>query len=493
MKYTLLSLGLVAVFSLSACDDGKVFGDGLDEKTLISEIELTNVENGKLTLAATVDYTDSLITYKYSPEQPSNPKVKWTSSNEKVATVSQDGLVHAVSAGKANIMITPEVGFGATALFELTVVPEFKPITDFEFTEADKAELFVSEERTLKPIILPADRTYSTITWKSSDTSIATVTKDGVVEGLDGGEEGRTVTITAISLDRGGYEESFELKIIPIIYIDEIIFGTQADLLPGESMKLNFTTSPENATVASLDWSSSDPNVVEVSDQGVVTAKNYGEVTITATTTEKQKFTTTVKVPYGLMKYSFEETNKPWYANNAADKGEVKDGKYVLNMKLNNTRDKQRADLSLINGGKLSPDLSESEKSMKVYVNTDYSIVAIKLGSISFEKGKTDAKSYPTIKFDVVPKEGAGFGEYGNNANTFTGKLTKDGAEVIYYDIKNGTFKGSSLEEGTTELKTFQFKIEAPGASTSFYDVYWVRTFKTLDDLKAFVEQENKN
>ena len=96
MKYTLLSLGLVAFFSLSACDDGKVFGDGLDEKTLISEIELTNVENGKLTLAATVDYTDSLITYKYSPEQPSNPKVKWTSSNEKVATVSQDGLVHAV-------------------------------------------------------------------------------------------------------------------------------------------------------------------------------------------------------------------------------------------------------------------------------------------------------------------------------------------------------------------------------------------------------------
>ena len=57
MKYTLLSLGLVAVFSLSACDGGKVFGDGLDEKTLISEIELTNVENGKLTLAATVDYT----------------------------------------------------------------------------------------------------------------------------------------------------------------------------------------------------------------------------------------------------------------------------------------------------------------------------------------------------------------------------------------------------------------------------------------------------
>lgn len=39
MKYTLLSLGLVAFFSLSACDDGKVFGDGLDEKRFIRHFE----------------------------------------------------------------------------------------------------------------------------------------------------------------------------------------------------------------------------------------------------------------------------------------------------------------------------------------------------------------------------------------------------------------------------------------------------------------------
>ncbi|BDW78833.1 hypothetical protein BFINE_46280 [Bacteroides finegoldii DSM 17565] len=77
---------------------------------------------------------------------------------------------------------------------------------------------------------------------------------------------------------------------MPIIYIDEITFGTQEDLLPGESVKLNFTTYPENATVASLTWTSSDPNVVEVSDQGVVTAKKYGEVTIMAATTMDRSF-----------------------------------------------------------------------------------------------------------------------------------------------------------------------------------------------------------
>lgn len=60
-----------------------------------------------------------------------------------------------------------------------------------------------------------------------------------------------------------------------------------------------------DATIASLKWSSSNTDVIEVNDQGVVTAKAYGEATITATTTTEVSYTTTVKVPYGLMKYSF--------------------------------------------------------------------------------------------------------------------------------------------------------------------------------------------
>ena len=67
---------------------------------MISEITLANVENGKLTLAASVDYMDSLIQCKIVPEQPTNRKVSWSSSDENVATVTQDGLVHAVSAGE---------------------------------------------------------------------------------------------------------------------------------------------------------------------------------------------------------------------------------------------------------------------------------------------------------------------------------------------------------------------------------------------------------
>ena len=87
MRYTLFSLAFLTAICFTACDDSKEYGDGLEEKTLISEITLANVENGKLTLAASVDYMDSLIQCKIVPEQPTNRKVSWSSSDENVATV----------------------------------------------------------------------------------------------------------------------------------------------------------------------------------------------------------------------------------------------------------------------------------------------------------------------------------------------------------------------------------------------------------------------
>lgn len=258
----------------------------------------------------------------------------------------------------------------------MTVVPEFIPIADFEFTDDDKKDLYVSEERSLRPTLLPAGHTYSMVTWKSSDESIATVTKEGVVRGVNGGTSttGKTVTITAISLDRGGYEESFDLKIIPIIYVESLTFGEQEDLLPGESAKLNFTTVPVDATIASLKWSSSNTDVIEVNDQGVVTAKAYGEATITATTTTEVSYTTTVKVPYGLMKYSFDTSLSPWYLKQAdgyTSSAEFKAGGAVVKMVPNPSKGNScRADLVLTSNGSYKD---------KVYLNVGvYPYLAIK-------------------------------------------------------------------------------------------------------------------
>ena len=490
MKHILMTLALAATVCMSACDDNKDMGSGLDEKTLIGDIQFTNIENGKLTLAASVDYMDSLVNYRFTPEQPTNAKVKWTSSDEKVATVTQDGLVHAVSAGKANIMVTPEIGFGATALFELTVVPAFKPIADFEFSASDKEDLFASDSRTLRPTVLPADCTYSNITWKSSDETIATVSKDGVLTGIAEGN----VVITAISLDRGGYKESFNLQIKPIIPIEKIEFGEQEELVIGESATLNFTTTPANATIASLKWKSDNEDAVTVNEQGVVTAKGYGEATITATTINEVTYTTKVLVPYGLMKYSFDTTLSPWYLRQAdgyTSAASFGEGGALVRMVPNPAKgDACRADLVLtLNGSKKD----------KVYLNVGvYQYLAIKM-----------IRPYGANKLQGNIKLDTNYGSYmensgsGNNKYTILDGVESHGAiDVYYYDLQqvfgNVTnkpahyFSTTESEEVTTfQLVMADFK-EANGSNTE-YTIYWVRTFKTVDDLKAFVERENNN
>lgn len=492
MKHILLGLTFAATLCLTACDDEKQLGGGLDEKTLISQIALTNVENGKLTLAASVDYTDSLIQFRIEPEQPTNPKVSWSSSDESVATVTQDGLVHALKEGKTNITVTPEVGFGASSFFELTVVPRFIPVTGFEFTEADKAGLFVSEERTLKPALLPAEHTYTMIGWSSDNEAIATVSKEGVVRGVSEGD----VTITARALERGGGSTSFSLHVKPIIYIEEITFDEQEDLLPGESALLEFTTKPANATVASLKWESSDPAVVEVSDQGVVTAKTYGEVTITATTIgdEPKSFSTKVKVPYGLMKYSFETSLSPWYLKQSdgyTSSAEFINGGALVTMNPNPSKGNAcRADLVLTANGSYKD---------KVYLNVGvYRYLAIKM-----------IRPYGANKLQGNIKLDTQYGAYlennssGNNKYVvLDGQETHGEPDVYYYDLQenfgNGTNKPFHAFSTTEpeEVRTFQIIIadvkEANGSNKE-YTIYWIRTFKSIEDLQDFVEQENNN
>lgn len=490
MKHILMTLALVATVCISACDNDKEMASGLDEKTLIADIQFTNIENGKLTLAASVDYTDSLVAYRFTPELPTNSKVKWDSSNEKVATVTQDGLVHAVSAGKVNIMVSPEIGFGATALFELTVVPEFKPIADFEFSDADKEDLFASDSRKLSPVVLPVDRTYSNVTWKSSDEAIATISKDGVLTGIVEGD----VVITAVSQDRGGYKESFNLHIKPIIPIEKIEFGVQEELVIGERATLNFTTTPANATIASLKWKSDNEDAVTVNEQGVVTAENYGEAIITATTIGGVTYTTKVLVPYGLMKYSFDAILTPWYLRQAdgyTSSASFGEGGALVKMVPNPAKGNAcRADLVLT--------LNGSNKD-KVYLNVGvYQYMAIKM-----------IRPYGANKLQGNIKLDTNYGSYmenngsGNNKYTILdGEETHGAVDVYYYDLQqvfgNVTnkpehyFSTTEPEEAKTlQLVMADFK-ETNGCNTE-YTVYWVRTFKTVDDLKAFVERENKN
>lgn len=125
------------------------------------------------------------LTPNFSPSGAS-ANLTWISENENIATVSSSGLVKGVSIGTTTITATTETGLKAKATVEVLSAPTAVSLP------AD-IEISVDYYYTLTPVLTPAN-TESTYSWKSSDTSIATVTSSGKVYGKKEGIA--TITVT---------------------------------------------------------------------------------------------------------------------------------------------------------------------------------------------------------------------------------------------------------------------------------------------------------
>ena len=132
--------------------------------------------------------------------------------------------------------------------------------------------------------LTPANATNKSVTWVSSNTSIATVT-DGVVVGVAPGS-------TEIIAKSGNFTDKCQVTVV-VSATSVSLDLTELTLSPGETATLKATVLPEDST-DEVEWSSSDETVATVQD-GVVTAVAIGEVTITAKVREKTA-TCSVKV-----------------------------------------------------------------------------------------------------------------------------------------------------------------------------------------------------
>lgn len=118
--------------------------------------------------------------------------VQWTSSDDAVATVDQNGVVTAVGVGEAFISVTTTDGTNLFAACHVIVKPvEVKSLT----LDKHDAELRLDETVKLTATILPVQAANSVVLWSSSDTSVATVDANGVVTAVGIGE----AVITAIA------------------------------------------------------------------------------------------------------------------------------------------------------------------------------------------------------------------------------------------------------------------------------------------------------
>ena len=224
-----------------------------------TEMELTEGESAQL--KATV-----------SPEDASDKSVKWTSSDEKVATVDNAGKVTAVAPGTVKITVTTTDGNKETSC-SITVSANKIPVEEVSL-DKNEVEIIMGESAQLTATVTPEDATDKSVAWSSSDESIATVDETGKVTALKVG----SATIKVKTTD-GGKEASCDVTVTPIPVEGVTVEPSQVEIKEGETVQLKATVNPEGAD-QEVEWTSSDSDIATVDKNGLVTSIKPGTVYI---------------------------------------------------------------------------------------------------------------------------------------------------------------------------------------------------------------------
>lgn len=150
--------------------------------------------------------------------------------------------------------------------------------------DAETADMKVGEQKKLVATVAPEDATNKSVTWSSSDETLATVTSEGQVSALKAG----TVTITVKTAD-GEKTASCVITITNVDVESVKLNRSHIYIYPGDNNQLTATVAPANATIKDVAYASSDTTVAVVSAEGLITAVGVGEAMVTVTTVDGGK------------------------------------------------------------------------------------------------------------------------------------------------------------------------------------------------------------
>ena len=150
-------------------------------------------------------------------------------------------------------------------------------------------ELSVGGSATLTATVLPENAGNKSVSWSSSDRSVATVSSTGVVTGVSAGPADITVT-TADGGKTATCKVTVRQSAIAVQGVS--LSRNDLDLTVGSTARLTATVLPENATNKNVTWSSRKPSIATVSSTGVVTAVAAGKADIVVTSADGGKTAT---------------------------------------------------------------------------------------------------------------------------------------------------------------------------------------------------------
>ena len=213
------------------------------------------------------------------PENSTNTSVSWLVANEEIVHVSDGGMLRAISGGETTVYAFTKNNCVASC----TVYVD--PTVEVEEIILNQSEATISTEDSLQLSVtcLPNNATYRTVEWSSSDESVATVDENGLVIPVLPG----TVVISAMA--HNGIVSDCTVTVfahVSEIGFDDIQEGTCYNI--GDTQQLVVRVLPEYAKEKSVVYSTSNPSVATVDEQGIVSFVSCGYVTITAVSVDNE-------------------------------------------------------------------------------------------------------------------------------------------------------------------------------------------------------------
>ena len=256
-------------------------------------IKVSSITLSQTSLNLSVGAEPVTLTATVAPTEATDKTVTWSSSDATVAKV-EGGKVTALKGGSATITATANDGSDVAESCTVSVTEPTPPtVSVSSITLSGTSALTVGQTTTLTATVAPAEATNRTVTWTSSDASVASVdSSSGLITGLAAGQ----TTITATAADGSNVTGTCTVTVSAVAVSSITLSQTSLNLSVGaEPVTLTATVAPTEATDKTVTWTSSDATVAKV-EGGKVTALKEGSATITVTANGDTNVTATCAV-----------------------------------------------------------------------------------------------------------------------------------------------------------------------------------------------------
>ena len=193
--------------------------------------------------------------------------------------MNEEGIISAKKAGTAIITASATDGSGVTDSCEIIVE---EVLVETIYLSYESVTIYKGETLSLYATIQPYNVSNKTLNWRSSNSEVASVDKDGTVIANKVG----IAFIIVEATDGSGVKAICEVTVSPVAPISLILETANVTLDIGENVQLYTKIYPENTDDVTLKWTSSNSNVAKVDNNGKITAIAPGTAIITVSTTD---------------------------------------------------------------------------------------------------------------------------------------------------------------------------------------------------------------